>query len=36
MSDDVTRLLLEWGRGDQAALDRLAPLIYDELPGRDR
>jgi RNA polymerase sigma factor (TIGR02999 family) len=31
MSDEVTALLLEWGRGDKAALDRLAPLIYDEL-----
>lgn len=24
-------LLRAWGRGDQAALDRLTPLIYDEL-----
>ena len=28
---DVTRLLLEWKRGDAAALDRLLPLIYAEL-----
>ena len=28
---DVTRLLLEWQRGDAAALDRLLPLIYAEL-----
>ena len=27
----ITRLLRAWGEGDQAALDRLAPLIYDEL-----
>jgi RNA polymerase sigma factor (TIGR02999 family) len=26
-----TTLLLAWGRGDQAALDRLLPLIHDEL-----
>ena len=28
---DVTRLLLDWSRGDQTALDRLMPLVYDEL-----
>ena len=28
---DVTRLLLEWKRGDATALDRLLPLIYAEL-----
>ena len=28
---DVTELLLEWRRGDKAALDRLTPLVYDEL-----
>ena len=28
---EVTRLLLDWGRGDEAALDRLIPLVYDEL-----
>ncbi len=27
----VTRLLKAWGAGDQAALDRLAPLVYEEL-----
>ncbi len=27
----ITRLLKAWGEGDQAALERLAPLIYDEL-----
>jgi RNA polymerase sigma factor (TIGR02999 family) len=27
----VTRLLLEWSNGDQGALDRLMPLVYDEL-----
>jgi RNA polymerase sigma-70 factor (ECF subfamily) len=30
-SDDVTHLLLDWRRGDHAALDRLLPLVYDEL-----
>jgi len=29
--ESVTSLLLDWGQGDQAALDRLTPLIYDEL-----
>ena len=30
--EDVTRLLAEWQRGrDAAALDRLLPLVYDEL-----
>ena len=28
---EVTRLLVEWGNGDQAALDELVPLVYDEL-----
>jgi RNA polymerase sigma factor (TIGR02999 family) len=28
---DVTDLLLSWRQGDPAALDRLIPLVYDEL-----
>jgi len=28
---EVTRLLIDWGNGDQAALDELIPLVYDEL-----
>jgi len=28
---DVTALLLSWRRGDAEALDRLVPLVYDEL-----
>jgi RNA polymerase sigma factor (TIGR02999 family) len=28
---DVTRLLIEWKRGDAAALDRVVPLVYAEL-----
>ena len=28
---EVTRLLHAWTRGDRAALDRLIPLVYDEL-----
>jgi RNA polymerase sigma factor (TIGR02999 family) len=28
---DVTALLLEWGSGNREALDRLMPLVYDEL-----
>lgn len=30
-SREVTRLLVDWGNGDQAALDELIPLVYDEL-----
>lgn len=28
---DVTQLLVSWSHGDQAALDQLVPLVYDEL-----
>jgi RNA polymerase sigma factor (TIGR02999 family) len=28
---EITQLLLAWGRGEQAALDQLTPLVYDEL-----
>jgi RNA polymerase sigma factor (TIGR02999 family) len=28
---EVTRLLAEWNHGDRAALDKLVPLVYDEL-----
>jgi RNA polymerase sigma-70 factor, ECF subfamily len=30
-SVEITRLLKAWGGGDGSALDRLTPLIYDEL-----
>jgi RNA polymerase sigma factor (TIGR02999 family) len=30
-TDDLTGLLIEWGQGDKAALDRLTPLVYDEV-----
>ena len=29
--EDITCLLLDWGTGDRAALDRLIPLVYQEL-----
>ena len=29
--NDVTRLLLDWGKGDKLALDALTPVLYDEL-----
>ena len=29
--DDVTQLLTAWREGDQGALDKLMPLVYDEL-----
>jgi RNA polymerase sigma factor (TIGR02999 family) len=28
---EVTQLLVDWGNGNQAALDRLMPLVYEEL-----
>ncbi len=31
--DEVTQLLVAWGDGDQSALDKLMPLVYDELHG---
>jgi RNA polymerase sigma factor (TIGR02999 family) len=30
-SHNVTRLLADWSQGDREALDRLMPLVYDEL-----
>jgi len=30
-SGDVTTLLLHWSNGDSAALDQLAPIIYEDL-----
>ena len=27
----ITQLLLKWSEGDEAALDQLTPLVYDEL-----
>jgi RNA polymerase sigma-70 factor, ECF subfamily len=29
--EDITRLLLDWGNGDRAALDRLVSVLYKEL-----
>jgi RNA polymerase sigma factor (TIGR02999 family) len=30
-SDNLTELLIEWRRGDKSAIDRLTPLVYDEI-----
>ena len=30
-SENLTRLLLDWSKGDRAALDQLMPVVYDEL-----
>lgn len=30
-SDNVTRLLLDWGKGNEQALEDLLPLLYNEL-----
>jgi RNA polymerase sigma factor (TIGR02999 family) len=35
-SSDVTQLLKAWGQGDQAALEQLAPMLYDELRAQAR
>jgi len=29
--EEITQLLIDWGKGDQAALERLMPLVYSEL-----
>ena len=31
LDQDVTHLLIQWSKGDSAALDALVPLVYDEL-----
>lgn len=30
-NEGITQLLVDWSKGDQAALERLMPLVYDEL-----
>jgi RNA polymerase sigma-70 factor (ECF subfamily) len=30
-SEQITRLLLDWGNGNKAALDKLMPIVYEEL-----
>jgi RNA polymerase sigma factor (TIGR02999 family) len=30
-ADNLTSLLIEWREGDESALDRLTPLVYDEI-----
>ena len=30
-SHDISELLVAWGHGDESALERLMPLVYDEL-----
>lgn len=29
--EGITELLIDWGKGDQAALEKLMPLVYNEL-----
>jgi RNA polymerase sigma factor (TIGR02999 family) len=31
LDQDLTHLLIQWSKGDSAALDALVPLVYDEL-----
>src|SRR4051812_32433083 len=33
-SESVTQMLIEWNEGDESALERLTPLVYDELRSR--
>jgi RNA polymerase sigma factor (TIGR02999 family) len=30
-AEGITQLLIDWGKGDQAALEKLMPLVYSEL-----
>ena len=30
-TEDFTQLLVAWGKGEEGALDKLVPLVYDEL-----
>ena len=34
--DDVTQLLVAWSNGDRAALDKVMPLVYQDLRHRAR
>jgi RNA polymerase sigma factor (TIGR02999 family) len=31
VNEGITQLLLQWGTGDRSALDKLLPLVYDQL-----
>jgi len=31
IAHDVTQLLVDWSKGDEAALEKLTPLVYEEL-----
>ena len=31
MAEEITQLLVQWNHGDASALERLTPLVYDEL-----
>src|ERR1044071_8001224 len=31
LQKEVTRLLLDWNQGDESALEKLMPLVYDNL-----
>ena len=36
VGSDVTKLLVDWSQGDQAALEQLTPLVYHDLHQRAR
>ena len=31
LTEGITKLLVRWSEGDQAALEKLTPYVYDEL-----
>src|SRR5215831_6465902 len=35
-AQEITQLLLAWGRGDECALEQLMPLVYDEVRSAAR
>ncbi|MEP6903744.1 MAG: ECF-type sigma factor, partial [Actinomycetota bacterium] len=36
LQEGVTQLLIDWSAGDESALEKLTPLVYDELRRRAR
>jgi len=34
LQEGVTQLLIDWSAGDESALEKLTPLVYDELRRR--
>ena len=34
LTESVTQMLTKWSKGDEAALEKLTPLVYEELRRR--